>query len=210
MGRGKTQNNAESDEISHLEFHPVTAERWGDMVKLFEHHGNPGYCWCMLWRLPTAAYRQLDSAGRKDALQALVDAGVPTGIVAYQDAEPVGWCSVAPRPTYQRLERSRSLHPLDERRTWSVVCFYLHRNVRHGGLSVKLLQAAVEYAFSQGAEVVEGYPIERYQDEEGNWQPVASYRFMGSVATFEKAGFRQAGMAGDRRIMRIFAPDVNR
>jgi GNAT superfamily N-acetyltransferase len=173
-------------------------------VRLFEHHGNPGYCWCMLWRLPTNTYRQLDSAGRKAALNSLVEAGIPTGILGFLDGEPVGWCSVAPRPTYQRLERSRTLRSLDDRRTWSVVCFYLQRKVRHQGLPVKLLQAAVKYAFSQGAEVVEGYPIERYQDEAGNWQPVASYRFMGSVATFEMAGFRQADVAGNRRIMRIY------
>jgi GNAT superfamily N-acetyltransferase len=179
-------------------------------VSLFEHHGNPGYCWCMLWRLPTSAYRRLDSTGRKGALQDLVETGVPTGILGYQAGETVGWCSVAPRHTYQRLERSRSLPPLDDRCTWSVVCFYLHRKVRRQGLPVRLLQAAVEYAFSQGAEVVEGYPIERYKDEEGNWQPITSYRFMGSVATFEKAGFHQVGVSGNRRIMRILAPAVNR
>jgi GNAT superfamily N-acetyltransferase len=210
MGRGKTQKNAGLEEIQPMQFHPLTSDRWGDLLTLFEHHGNPGYCWCMLWRLPTDAYRQLDSAGRKDALHTLVDAGIPTGIIAYEAGEPVGWCSVAPRRTYQRLERSRSLRPLDDRLTWSVVCFYLHRKVRHQRLPVRLLQAAVEYAFSQGAEVVEGYPVERYKDEEGNWQPIASYRFMGSVSTFEKAGFRQVGVSGSRRIMRILAPNVNR
>lgn len=191
--------------MSALEFHPLTPERWGDLVSLFEHHGNPGYCWCTLWRLPSADYRQLDSAGRRRALQNLVDAGVPTGIVAYQDGDPVGWCSVAPRQTYLRLERSRTLKRLDPLSTWSVVCFYIHRKSRHQGLPVKLLEAGVAYAFSQGAEAVEGYPIERYKDEAGQWQPAASYRFMGSVSTFVKAGFKPAATRGDRRIMRILS-----
>jgi GNAT superfamily N-acetyltransferase len=189
--------------MSELEFHPLTADRWGDLVTLFEHHGNPGYCWCMIWRLPSSAYRQLDSSQRRQALQTLVDAGTPAGVLAYLDGEPVGWCSVAPRETYQRLERSKTLKRIDELVTWSVVCFYLNRKLRHQGLAVKLLSAGVDYAVSQGAEVVEGYPVERHKDEQGIWQPIVSYRFMGSVSTYEKAGFRQAGVASQGRcIMR--------
>jgi len=189
--------------MSELEFHLLTAERWDDLVALFEHHGNPGYCWCMIWRLPSSAYRQLDSGERRQALQTLVNSGVPTGILAYLDGEPVGWCSVAPRETYLRLERSKTLKRIDDLPTWSVVCFYLNRKLRHRGLPVELLTAAVDFAFSQGAEVVEGYPVDRHKDEDGNWQPVASYRFMGSVSTYEKAGFHQVGVASSRRIMRF-------
>jgi len=190
--------------MSELEFHPLIADRWGDLVSLFEQHGNPGYCWCMLWRLPSSVYRQLDSSQRRNALHTLVNSGAPTGILAYLDGEPVGWCSVAPRATYLRLERSRTLKRIDDLPTWSVVCFYINRKLRHQGLPVKLLQAAVDYAIAQGAEVVEGYPIERHRDQAGNWQPIASYRFMGSVSTFEKAGFQPAAIAGGgRRIMRF-------
>jgi GNAT superfamily N-acetyltransferase len=194
--------------MPELEFHPLTADRWGDLVVLFEHHGNPGYCWCMIWRLPSGAYRQLDSGQRRQALQTLVDSGTPTGILAYLDGEPVGWCSVAPRETYQRLERSKTLKRIDDLPTWSVVCFYLNRKVRHQELPVKLLSAAVDYAVSKGAEVVEGYPVDRHKDEQGNWQPIVSYRFMGSVSTYEKAGFKQAASASQGRlIMRYLASE---
>ena len=41
-----------------LEIHPVTRERWPDLVELFERRGprggarnTPAYgCWCMYWR----------------------------------------------------------------------------------------------------------------------------------------------------------------
>ena len=192
--------------MSGLEFHPLTADRWGDLVALIEHHGNPGYCWCMIWRLTSSAYRQLDSSQRRQALQTLVNSGTPTGILAYLDGEPVGWCSVAPRETYLRLERSKTLKRIDDLPTWSVMCFYLNRKLRHRGLPARLLTAAVDYALSQGAEVVEGYPVERHKDESGTWQPIASYRFMGSVSTYEKAGFRRAAIASQgRRIMRFLA-----
>lgn len=184
-----------SRQESHdLAFHPVTPDRWHDLVRLFEHHGNPGYCWCMRWRLKSTQYNQLDSKGRRHALQALVGTGIPIGILAYLDGVPAGWCSIAPRETYTLLERSTTLKRIDELPVWSVVCFFVDRKVRGQGLSVKLLQAAVAHAFSQGATIVEGYPVE----------PDRSYRFMGSPAIFERAGFQEVGMTErGRRIMRF-------
>ena len=137
--------------MSELEFHPLTADRWDDLVALFEHHGNPGYCWCMIWRIarPARTGNWIPaSAGRRCRPWSI--RARPTGILAYLDGEPVGWCSVAPRETYQRLERSKTLKRIDDLATWSVVCFYLNRKLRHRGLPVKLLTAAVDYAVSQG------------------------------------------------------------
>jgi GNAT superfamily N-acetyltransferase len=186
---------------SNFEFHPLTDDRWLDLVKLFEHHGNPGYCWCMTWRATSAEYKQLASAGRKRALHALVETQVPIGILAYQAGEPIGWCSIAPRETYARLEKSTTLKRVDDQPTWSVVCFFVRRDMRGQGLALQLLQAAVEYAASQGARIVEGYPIETGQ----------SYQFMGSPAIFKAAGFREVARAENdrpivRRILRKASP----
>jgi GNAT superfamily N-acetyltransferase len=181
-----------------LEFHPLTANRWCDLASLFEHHGNPGYCWCMTWRLSSGQYKQLDSTGRQKALEALVKTGTPTGILAYFDGQPVGWCSIAPRETYTRLEASTTLKRIDDLPTWSVVCFFVNRSVRGQGLSVKLLQAATAYAISRGARIIEGYPV----------APHESYRFMGSPSTFKKVGFQVAATAGNgRQIMRFVVSD---
>ena len=183
---------------SDFEFHPLSPERWPDLVKLFEHHGNPGYCWCMTWRAISAEYKQLDAAGRKRALHARVKAHTPTGVLAYQADEPVGWCSIAPRETYSRLEHSTTLKRLDDQPVWSVVCFYVSRTLRGQGLALKLLQAAVTYAAGQGAKIVEGYPVE----------PGQSYQFMGSPAIFTAAGFREVARAtNDRPIVRFIIGD---
>jgi GNAT superfamily N-acetyltransferase len=181
---------AESD----FEFHPLTLERWPDLVTLFEHHGNPGYCWCMLWRATSTEYKQLGAAGRKRALKSRVKANLPIGILAYRAAEPLGWCSIAPRETYARLENSKVLKRLDDQPVWSVVCFFIRRDERGQGLALQLLQAAIEYAASQGAHIIEGYPVE----------PGQSYQFMGSPAIFKSAGFHEASRAeNDRPIVRL-------
>ncbi len=176
-----------------LEFHPLTSDRWSDLVALFDHHGNPGYCWCMTWRLTSTQYKRLDSAGRRAALESLVKAGVPIGLLAYEDGEPIGWCSIAPRETYPRLEKSKVLKRLDDAATWSVVCFFVKREQRRQGVSLQLLKAAMAYAKSQGAKIIEGYPVE----------PDQSYRFMGAPSIFEQADFYVAATESNgRRIMR--------
>lgn len=180
----------------NLEFHPVSKDRWADLAAFFEQHGNPNYCWCMRWRLKSTEFKGLKSAERRKGLESLVEAGTPIGILAYHQGQPVGWCAIAPRETYPLLERSTTLKRLDDQPTWSVVCFFVDPSQRGQGLPVKLLQAAVAYAISQGATVIEGYPVE----------PNQSYRFMGSPAVFEQAGFREVAKAKNgRAIVRFVA-----
>jgi GNAT superfamily N-acetyltransferase len=185
-----------------LAFHPITPDRWPDLVRFFERHGNPNYCWCMRWRLSSSEFRRLKSADRKRALEGRVRAGMPIGILGYLGEEPIGWCSIAPRETYALLERSKTIKRIDNKTTWAVVCFFVAPKMRGRHFTVELLRAAVEYAHSHGAQVIEGYPVEPRVDADGNLQP-ATYRHMGYVSTFRKAGFREVVSPDKgRRIMR--------
>ncbi len=172
----------------------VDRSGFDDLARLFEGHGNPGYCWCMLWRVPTAAYRGTDSAGRRGMLRDRVESGEPVGLLAYDGDRPIGWCSIAPRETYARIERSRLRRRLDDRPTWSVVCFVIERHHRHAGVRERLLEAACADAAGHGAEVVEAYPA-----PEGG----PSYRFMGS-----RRFWREAGFAPDPRNDRIWRREL--
>jgi GNAT superfamily N-acetyltransferase len=184
--------------MNDLEFHPISIDRWADLTAFFEKHGNTNYCWCMRWRLKSLQFKQLPSVERRNQLASLVQANIPIGVLAYRQSKAVGWCSVAPRETYALLEGSTTLKRIDNLPTWSVVCFFIHPGLRRQGLPVKLLQAAVSYAISQGAKIIEGYPVE----------PDQSYRFMGSPSVFEQAGFHEVGKAKNgRRIVRYFADE---
>ena len=177
--------------MDDFEFHPVTAERWSDLADFFQQNGNPNYCWCMRWRLKSSDFAADDAAGRRSKLEELVREKTPVGVLAYHEGKAVGWCSVAPRESYIALERSRVLPRLDPQPVWSVACFFIDRNFRQQGLASQLLTAAVEYAWSQGATIIEGYPVE----------PDKSYRFMGSPAVFERVGFEEAGTGKNGRII---------
>ncbi|MEM7114723.1 MAG: GNAT family N-acetyltransferase [Chloroflexota bacterium] len=112
--------------------------------------------------------------------------GVPVGVLAYDGERPIGWCSVAPRETYQKLARSRTMPRVTELETstWSVLCFFIHREYRGRRVGHKLLQGAVAYARGEGAKVVEGYPF----DSAGI---TATHR--GHSSFFAAAGFQQNG-----------------
>jgi GNAT superfamily N-acetyltransferase len=179
---------------AETEYHPLTKDRLVDLERFSEAHGKFRYCSCMRWRMTSADFAKSTKDHRVAALDQRVRQGTPVGVLAYRNGEPVGWCSVAPRESYAALERYRKLVPIDSRRTWAVVCFFVDARFRRKGMTEGLLRAAVEYARSQGARIVEGYPV----------RPGEIYGYMGSNATFERVGFREVTPAGrERSIFRL-------
>ena len=175
-------------------FHPLTPERWSDLEKVFGPRGACGGCWCMYWRQTRTQFDQGHGQVNHDSLKALVDSGSVPGIMAYVDDEPVGWCSIAPRPEFSALERSRILKPVDDQPVWSVVCFFVVRGKRRKGLTVELLKAAVEYARSNSARIVEGYPVE---PKMGKAPDVFVYT--GLASAFKQAGFTEVMRRSETR-----------
>lgn len=118
----RTSATAPAPDVSDLVFRPVDRDNWTDMKKLFESRGGPKSCWCMVWRANSDEAKHTDGRSRKEAMEGRVTAGVPVGILAYLDGEPIAWCSIAPRDTYRRLG---GVDDARERResVWSVVCF---------------------------------------------------------------------------------------
>ena len=173
-----------------LRFRPVTLETMDGFTRFRSTHPSFASCSCMRWRARNADFQRATTADRASAFDALVEKGVPVGILAYLDDSPVGWCSVAPRETFHGLKSSRN----EDTRLWAVTCFFVDPLYRKNGVSVRLLKAAVEYARSQGAKVIEGYPAE------SGHGPRSS---AGSFSTFRKAGFRDVLASGRKtRVMR--------
>lgn len=168
-----------------LEFHPVITDRWNDFERLFESKGGPHNCWCMVWRTNENKKTLPGKTGKKASMQNRVDHSTPIGLLAYSDGEPIAWCSIAPRDTYNTLGGDGTIDGV-----WSLVCFYIKRTFRNLGVTSQLLDAAIDYAKQNGAQYIEAYPVA---------PDSPSYRFMGYVPTFEKAGFQFVKSAGSRR-----------
>lgn len=182
-----------------LTFKPLVPELWNDFTRLFGQRGACGGCWCMYWRQTQKSYDQNKGTKNRQAMKKIIQDGHVPGIIAYDGSEPVAWCSVAQRTHYSRLQRSRTLKPIDNQPVWSVVCFYVSKPYRHQGISVKMLQAAIAYVADQGGLIVEGYP---YEPQEGKKWPDA-FVWTGTAAAYRAAGFVEvARPSATRPIMR--------
>lgn len=174
---------------SRIRVLPVTADNWDDFTRLFEAKGGPHYCFCTPYRFARAP--DMDKAQKKAAMRKLVAERTPIGVIAYDGSEPIGWCSIAPRETYVRLERSKTMPretPL-ETPTWTVLCFFVVRSRRGTGVTRALLDGALSYARKLGAKEVEGYPF----DAAG-----VSSTHRGHSSVFKKAGFQGRGRRWSR------------
>ena len=178
------------EKTSQFQYRPVTGETLADLTTFSGCHGKFQYCSCMRWRMRSSEYQKSTKEMRTERLRRMVNAGSPIGILAYAGREPIGWCSIAPRESYDALERYKALPRVDQASVWSVVCFFVDRRFRRKQVTRGLLKAGLDYARSQGAKIVEGYPVE---------PGTRLYTYMGSPATFRKAGFHDVTPKGQQR-----------
>ena len=186
----------------------LTVDTFGALDGLFtrEQGNDASWCWCMHFRTSGAdSLRRGHGQENRTRLEALTAASsLPPGLVAYDGHDAVGWVSLGPRTDYPRVERSRLMAPVDRVPAWVIVCFVVAASRRGQGIGHVLLEAAIDFARSNGAVAVEGYP--RAESDERVPTP---YAYAGTPALFESAGFvtiaerRAAPGTTPRLVMRL-------
>jgi ribosomal protein S18 acetylase RimI-like enzyme len=83
--------------------------------------------------------------------------------------------------------RSTKIPHVDELPVWSVWCIKVRPGHRGKGIAHALLNGAVDYARSQGAPAVEGYPVDNRGDRVD-----LTMAYVGTRKLFEDAGFTKA------------------
>lgn len=142
-------------------------------------------CWCLSYRVPSKLNRELRGPARGQYVAKLCQSDPPPGVLAYEDAVPVGWAGVAPRAELHSFARANSKIPhVDDIPVWTVWCFRTRAGNRGRGVAHALLSGAVDFARSYGAPALEGYPVDN-QDEKVD----LTMAFVGTRALFERAGF---------------------
>jgi GNAT superfamily N-acetyltransferase len=178
-----------------MDVKPVTEDLWLDFEKLFGPRGACAGCWCMFWRMRRSEFSELAGETTKQMMKGIIASGEVPGLLGYVDGEPAAWISVGPRQVFSALERSRNFKKIDEQPVWSIVCFFVTKKYRNQGLTVQLIRSAVQYAESQGASIVEAYPVEpnkRYPDV---------FAYMGTFSAFSQAGFKEVARRSQTRPM---------
>ena len=173
-----------------LEVHPLTPERWDDLVTLFNGRGGSQVrgCWCMFYRRsgrPDVPEGTSHAEYNKHALKTLVDCGTPPGLLGYRNGKPVAWVSLGPREDYAKLAKSPVMKPVDDEPVWSVVCFYTALEARGEGLSEAMLAHATDYARRNGARLLEAYPVDKATRDRDDSM------WFGAKRIYDRAGFRE-------------------
>lgn len=170
-----------------IEVLPATAPRFDDVaVMVGPRSPSASVCWCLSHRLDARTNRELVGPARGEYVRRLCERDVSPGVLAYDAGEVVGWAAVAPRSELP-FARSTKIPHVDDLPVWSAWCIRVRPGHRGQGISHALLAGAVDYARSQGAPAVEGYPV----DNQGAKVDL-TMAYVGTRRLFERAGFTKA------------------
>jgi GNAT superfamily N-acetyltransferase len=183
-----------------------------DLQAVFGNRGEPSRCLCQRfktrgrqWDAEHASVPVEDRAARlrEQTRCGQPEADATSGLVAYLDGEPVGWCAVEPRTAYVRLGSTpwagRAEDKTDDS-VWALTCFVTRAGFRRRGVSRALVRAAVDFARGRGARALEGYPMITQPGQDITWGEI----FVGSRSVFAAAGFAEVSHPTLRRVvMRI-------
>jgi GNAT superfamily N-acetyltransferase len=188
---------------------PANEASFEDLQAVFGTRGTAAICQCQRYKLrPREAFAKFPVEERAFRLRQQTDCGNPSarstsGLVAYVDGEPVGWCAVEPRTAYEGLLRNNRV-PWEGRAedkaddsVWAVTCVFTRAGFRKRGVSRALVRAAVGFARERGARAIEGYPMTTKD-------VIVEELNVGTEGTFAGAGFAEVSRPTKRRIvMRI-------
>jgi GNAT superfamily N-acetyltransferase len=188
---------------------PANEASWEDLEAVFGTTGDPSRCWCQRFKMqPKESWA---SVGREELafrLRQQTDCGHPgpgptSGLVAYLDGVPVGWCAVEPRAAYPRMLRNNRVpwegrnEDKNDESVWAVTCFVVRRGFRRRGIARALAAATVDFARERGARALEGYPTTTKEALLGELH-------VGTEGMFTAAGFAEVSRPTIRRVvMRI-------
>lgn len=193
----KAPETKETDIVSEMSFEPLTKKNWLLFTELFGERGACGNCWCMYFRLDKAEFTEgKRDDGNKNAMKQLVWDNAPTGLLGIYDGKAIGWLAFAPREDFPKLARSRVHKPIDDKKVWSVTCFFIDKHFRKMGVSVAMLEGLKKYARQQKIKVIEAYPTIPTQDTLPD-----SFAWIGLYKSFEKAGFEIVDQTSKSRPM---------
>ena len=168
-----------------IEVRPAT--RFSDVATMLGPQKNPdaNVCWCLSHRVDATTNQSLAGRERGEYVRRLCRRKVPPGVLAYDGDEVCGWAGIAPRAGLP-VARSTRIPAVDDLPVWSIFCVRVRPGFRGRGISLDLVEGAVELARSRGAPAVEGVPV----DNAGARVDLTT-AFVGTRGLFERAGFEK-------------------
>ena len=194
------------DTGSGLVIVPANQASCADLQAVFGERGQGMRCQCRRYKLrPRESFGSFPVAERARRLREQTRCGDPdapatSGLVAYLDREPVGWCAAEPRPAFGGPVRNNRV-PWEGRNedkaddsVWAIACPFVRPGRRRQGISRALARAAVAFERERGAGAVEGYPMT-------TTNAIQEELHAGTERTFADAGLAVVSRPMPRRVV---------
>ena len=189
---------------------PANEASWEDLQVVLGTRGYHSGCWCQRfkirgteWDSNSVPVKERARRLREQTRCGRPEARTTSGLVAYLDSDPVGWCAVETRSAYVRLGRvpwAGRTEDKTDASVWAVTCFVIRKGFRRRGISRALARASVDFARKRGARALEGYAMITQPGQEITWGEL----HVGSRSIFAASGFVEVSRPSLRRIvMRI-------
>ena len=177
-------------DLANLELRELTPDLVGDFLDYFDGdafadnpEGASCYCCYFHWVGTNGENWSSRTAAANRKLKAeLIQRGETTGILAYLDNRPIGWCHAAEKRSLPHLATMDVLASPDDASVGAIVCFVVTKCFRGTGLASLLLESACDLLAKRNLRIVEAYPDRHATDSYAN--------FHGRLDMFLDAGFQ--------------------
>lgn len=172
----------------------LTPETREDFFRLHANSPRNGFCHCVGWWVPTWDGWSERKAEQNRALRLKLFAeGVDDGYLAYDGAEPVGWCQVWRRDAFAKLKSQFSVQ--SDSGAWMIGCFFIAPEHRQQGIAKTMLAFILADLKTRGATIVDAFPKRESHEADELWN--------GPEPMFTAAGFRIVTNDPKRPLMRL-------
>ena len=175
--------------IGEVTVRDVTPDSVEDYLAFFDHEAFRDYpqwqfCYCMEthrtqsddeWALRTRHDNRRD-------MSAMIAAGKVTGLLAYVDGKPIGWCNYGETTHLAGVMHRYGLDAADHEGVGSIACFVIASPYRGHGVASRLLDAAMDRLRDKRLRAVEAYPGRSSTTS-------AQSHYRGPLSMFLRAGF---------------------
>ena len=177
-------------DLANLELRELTPDHANDFLDYFDQDAfadNPegASCYCCYFHwvgTGSEDWSTRTAAANREWQTELIQCGKTTGILAFLDNRPIGWCHASEKRSLAHLATMDILASPDDESVGSIVCFVVTKRFRGTGLSNLLLEATCDLLAKRSLQIVEAYPDRQATNSYAN--------FHGRFDMFLDAGFQ--------------------
>ncbi len=167
----------------------LTPDLLEDFLNFFDNiafSDNPDWagCYCHFYHFPGTMeqWGEVTKENNRKATIHLIKEKRMTGLLAFVNNKPVGWCNFNFKDNYKKIPIETKPEDSLKGKVASVVCFLIAPDYRKKGLARKLLKHVIKILKEQNYDCIEAYPRKQIDLSD-------AHSYHGPASLFDSEGF---------------------